>query len=165
MQITSEALHVLHHTLGLSPDRREPFRNHFVAGVGHRDMPTLEELERAGMMERRRTPAFCDKADVVFAATDAGRSLAIDLLPPKPVRTKYDEFLREDCFDSFSDFLGIWKPTYESRFIGKKWEFRMYRMKTYERDVEGAWAPTKKSAKASYKAALKARNQPQKGRD
>lgn len=165
MQITSEALHVLHHTLGLSPDRREPFRNHFVAGAGHHDMPALEELERAGMMERRRTPAFCDPDDVVFAATDTGRRLALELLPQEPKRTKYEEFLHADCCDSFADFLGIWRPEYESRWDGKRWEYRMYRMKVCERDIQGEWAATKKDAKASYRAMLKARNQPPKGED
>lgn len=30
-------LKLLHHTLGLRPDMREPYRNHFVAGPGHHD--------------------------------------------------------------------------------------------------------------------------------
>ena len=167
MQITSEALHVLHHTLGVRPDRREPFRNHFVAGAGHHDMPTLEELERSGLMERRRTPAFCDQGDIVFAATHAGRVLALEHLPPEPKRTKFEEYIHADCFDSFAQFLGIRKPNYEACFAGKRWEYRMYRTGGYGgwRDVQGDWATTKKEAKASYKAALKAKNQPPKGSD
>ena len=165
MQITKQALSVLHHTLGLRPDRRESFRNHFVAGQGHHDMPALEELEQAGLMERRRTPKFCSEGDIVFAATDAGRDVAVELLPPEPERTKYEEYLHADCFDSFAAYLGIWKPEYEWRRDGTRWEYRMYRSKGYqihERDVEGEWAATKKDAKASYKAALKAKNQPRK---
>ena len=41
----------------------------------------------------------------------------------------------------------------------------MYRMKVCERDIQGEWAATKKAAKASYKAALKAKSQASKGRD
>ena len=41
----------------------------------------------------------------------------------------------------------------------------MYRMKVCERDIQGEWAATKKDAKASYRAMLKARNQPTKNGD
>ena len=88
-QITQYQIELLQHTLGLRVDRRESYRNHFVAGTGHSDMRHLEALERAGLMERRRTPSFLPEDDVVFAATDAGHKLALDALPePKP-RTRY----------------------------------------------------------------------------
>lgn len=159
MQITNTAMNVLRHTLGLTRGRREPFRNHFVAGDGHHDIPALEELERYGLMKRCRTPGFCSQDEVVFAATAIGKDFAIASLPPETKRTKYGEYLHADTHDSFSDFLGICKPQYEWRRDGSRWEYRMYRLKSYSRDVEGDWAPTQKEAKASYKAALKARLQ------
>lgn len=169
MQITEQALRVLHHTLGLRPDHREPYRNHFVAGDGHHDMPALDELEKAGLMERRSTPAFCDASDIVFVATEPGRNLALEMLPPEPKRTKFEEYIHADCFDSFAEFLGIRKPKHEARGDWRRREYRMYRERCSDgyydmwRDVQGDWAPTKKAAKASYKAALKANKQPPKG--
>lgn len=160
--VTPAQLGLLHHTLGVRPDRRKPFRNYFVAGPGHHAQANLEALEAAGLMFRQRTPAFCDKDDVVFACTDAGRALALDLLPPEPKRTKYDEFLRTDCSESFAEFLGIRKPKIDVRggvsFGGwSRFEYRMFRPTRWNlEEISGEWSPTKKDAKASYKAALKA---------
>lgn len=158
MNITDQQLHLLHHTLGLRPDQREPYRNHFVAGPGHDDMPDLEELERLELMKRGRTPAFCNPADVVFHVTDAGRDLALRLLPPAPKRTRYEEYLAADTGHDFHEFLGIKKPEYETRSDGRKTEYRMRRWAGwYDRiDVQGEWARTKKEAKTSYKQALEA---------
>lgn len=158
MQVSENAVHVLHHTLGLSPCRREPYRNHFVAYPGHHDMPALEELERAGLMSRVQTPRFCDPSDIVFCATDGGRDFAVGHLPPEPKRTRYDEYLDAEYPDGFAEFLGIRKPEFEQRGSWGNIEYRMYRI-TWDhwRDVEGEWASTKKDAKASYKAALKAK--------
>ena len=36
--------------------RLAAYRNHFVAGEGHHDMPQLEELEHAGLVKRGITP-------------------------------------------------------------------------------------------------------------
>lgn len=157
---------LLHHTLGLSERRRESYRNHFVAGSGHSDMPHLEALERAGLMERRRTPKFCDPADIVFAATDAGLTAAIAALPeptPPAKRSRYEEYLDADgCGgDSFGEFLcGARLPEFEGKrdFRARDTKYRMFRRADHwTRDVEGEWCKTKKEAKASYKAALKAR--------
>lgn len=155
--MTPRQLDLLHHTLGVRPDRREPYRNYFVAGPGHHAQADLEALEAAGMMFRQRTPAFCDKDDVVFACTDAGRAYALEQLPPEPKRTKYGEYLKADCGDSFARFLGIVKPKVEMRGRWRQHEYRMYRPAGHIRpEVSGAWSPTIKEAKASYKAALKA---------
>ncbi|MNZ18476.1 hypothetical protein D3C78_354890 [compost metagenome] len=156
MNITDKQLHLLHHTLGVRPDQREPFRNHFLAGPGHDDMPDLEELERAGLMRRGRTPAFCDPSDVVFHVTDAGRDHALRLLPPAPKKTRYDEYLDADTGLDFHEFLGINKPEFESRGGWKDREYRMRRWRGWYSyiDVQGEWARTKKEAKASYKQAL-----------
>lgn len=163
MKVSDNALHVLNHTLGLSVSRT-PFRNHFVASPGHHDMLALEELERAGLMARGLTPRFCDPSDIVFLATDSGRDFAIEHLPPEPKRTKYDEYLDADYFEGFTEFLGIRKPKLEYRGGQRNLEYRMYRDAWDAdygrwRDVQGEWASTKKAAKASYKAALKARAQ------
>lgn len=161
--ITAEQLGLLHHTLGLRPDRREPFRNHFVAGPGHHDMPDLEALEAAGLMERGRTPTFCDQTDIVFLCTEAGKAYAIEHLPEPPKLTKYDEWLDVDGCESFAQFLGINKPVYEHGIWNLK-DGEKVRMVRYSREsrwlqrveIAGEWCKTKKDAKASYKAALNA---------
>lgn len=160
---TSQQVHVLQHTLGLRIDRREPYRNHFVAGHGHHDMASLEALEAQGLMKRVRSPGFLGKGDIVFAATEAGRELAIASLPPIPKLTRYREFHQQASDASFGEFLcGRKLPKFEmdalsSRGCGKV-KYRMYREAGDEygavRDVQGEWRETKKEAKASYKEAL-----------
>ena len=118
MNVTPQMLNLLHHTLGLRPDRRESFRNHFLAGPGHHDQPDLEALESAGLMRRVKTPAFCDRDDVTFVCTPAGKDYAIDNLPappPEPKRNNYRDFIEADAGYSFSEWLGINKPVYEVR--------------------------------------------------
>ena len=164
---TTQQIQLLHHTLGLRPDQRNAHRNHFVAGPGHHDMPDLEALEASGLMARGRTPSFIDKTDVVFHATDAGRELALQELPPPKRQTQHCQWLDADTGYSFGEWLcGIRLPKVETRvrlLPGPPFEYRMYRNAwcgTYGhyREVEGQWACTKKEAKASYKAALKAHN-------
>ncbi|WP_313571043.1 hypothetical protein [Comamonas terrigena] len=172
---TGQQIALLLHTLGLRPDQRNGNRNHFVAGPGHDDIPDLEALESMGLMVRTRTPAFCDSSDIVFRATEAGRALALERLPeppPPPKRTRYDEYLAADgcAGDSFGEFLCGWRlPKFETRGycgygVGNTLEYRMYRkawdcVYGHHNDVQGEWAKTKKEAKASYKAALKARKE------
>jgi hypothetical protein len=156
-------LHLLHHTLGLRPDHRESYRNHFVAGPGHHDQPDLEALELAGLMKRAPTPGFCEAADVVFVCTKAGKEYAINNLPPespKPRRSNYSKYLNADTGHSFYEWLGINRPEYEMRGFPCRCEYRMVRKdRSYfqiNADIYGDWKPTKKAAKESYKAALKA---------
>lgn len=156
--VSERHLALLWHTLGVTPERREPYRNHFVADPGHYAMPDLQGLEAEGLMARARTPAFCCPDDVVFIVTDAGRRLALRLLPEPPKQTRYDEYLCSEYSESFADYLGINVPEYESRGDWRNREYRMRRwvgLSSYI-DVQGEWARTKKEAKASYKAALKA---------
>ena len=166
-QCTQRQVELLHHTLGLSIDHRDPYRNHFVAGPGHHDMPDLEALEALGLMARSPTPKFCADSDIVFRVTDAGRAVALDSLPPPPKPTRYGEWLDADCCDSFGEFLcGSRLPTLDARRQyedGKaRWQWRMYRRARFgDREITGEWADTKKAAKASYKAALKAHQQAQ----
>lgn len=158
--MTPEQLRIMHHTLGLSVNVRASYRNHFLAGPGHHDMPVLESLEQAGMMKRAPTPAFCRPSDVVFVCTAAGQKYAIDNLPPEPKRTKYKDFLDSDVHRSFAEYLNINQPMLEQRFSARLscYEFRMYRLSCYRGwhsvEVSGDWKLTKKEAKASYKAAL-----------
>lgn len=163
MTITPHMLHLLHHTLGLRTDRRESFRNYFLAGPGHHDQSDLEALESAGLMRRAKTPEFCRDGDVMFVCTDAGKSFAIDNLPPeppKPKRSNYSDYLNADTGHSFYEWLGINRPEYELRGWPCSCEYRMVRKDRsfyqINGDVSGDWKPTKKAAKESYKAALTA---------
>ncbi|MFD1839102.1 hypothetical protein [Paracidovorax cattleyae] len=158
---TTQQIQLLHHTLGLRPDQRDAHRNHFVAGPGHHDMPDLEALEASGLMARGRSPSFIDKTDVVFHATDAGRELALQELPQPAKRSQHGQWLDADCGETFAEWLcryGV--PRYDMRWDRQgRFEYRMYRSPGGIRyDVTGDWAATKKAAKASYKAALKAHN-------
>ena len=161
---TESQLHLLHHTLGLSERNREPYRNHFVAGHGHHDMPDLEALKAEGLMSICATPKFCDPEDIVYFCTAAGKQYALDHLPPEPKRTRYDDYQHSEISDSFGEYLCGWKlPRYESTsdydYVKGKtvWKYRMSRG-AYSDSwyVTGQWASTKKEAKASYKAALAA---------
>jgi len=158
--VSERHLALLWHTLGVTPERREPYRNHFVADPGHYAMPDLQGLETEGLMARARTPAFCCPDDVVFIVTDAGRRLALRLLPEPPKQTRYDEYLCSEYSESFADYLGINVPEYETRgHFQRDTEYRMFRRGNShlgEPWIYGEWARTKKEAKASYKAALKA---------
>lgn len=168
MTPTSYQISLLQHTIGVRPEQRNPHRNHFVAGPGHLDMPHLEKLVDGGLMEVRRSPAFLNDGDIVFAATEAGKATALQHLPPPPKWTRYEQFLRADGDESFGEFLcGDRLPKFEAREVRgsfaswrRSYEYRMYR-ETWEayrqhREVQGEWMPTKKEAKASYKAALAA---------
>lgn len=150
---------LLHHTLGVTPKRREPYRNHFVASEGHHDIAGLMAMEAAGMMARSPTPKFCDAEDMVFHVTDAGRAYALDNLPQPPKLTRYGEYMEADTGLSFIEFLGINPPRVEwNHQWGKEAKYRYVRQDwKYRTDVAGEWKPTKKEAKASYKEALATR--------
>lgn len=131
-------------------------------------MPDLESLENLGLMARVKTPAFCDAGDIVFAATTVGAALALENLPepPPPAKqTQHAQWLDADSGFSFGEWLcGHRLPRFETRgrILDGSMEYRMYRTdRDVYRDIEGQWASTKKEAKASYKAALKARQQAQ----
>jgi hypothetical protein len=152
--ISQDQIRILHHTLGLRTDRREPYRNHYVAGQGHHAQADLDALESAGLMERTRSPGFLAEGDMVFICTKAGIDHAINHIPPEPKRTKYQEYLNSDCGLTFAEWLGIEVPRLEYDYRGN---YRYSRpMRDYSGFVYGEWKPTKKEAKASYKTALKA---------
>lgn len=161
MNISSKQLNLLHHTLGLRPDQRQPYRNHFVAGPGHHDQADLLALVCAGLMTREPAPKFCAPGDEVFRCTEDGAEYALERLPKPPKRTRYDEYLDADYGHSFAEWLCIDPPEVETRtdWSTRKTEYRMvrnrYGISRRSSTVVGEWKPTKKEAKASYKAALK----------
>lgn len=157
MGTTQHQIELLQHTLGLRVDSRTSYRNYFVAGKGHHDMPALQALESLGLMRRASTPAFCHQEDIVFCATDAGRALAIEALPEQPKRTRYEDFLTYDGSISFGQYLcGNQLPLFERRSTWDTVRWRMVRYSHGAVDVAGDWSSTKKAAKASYKQALAA---------
>ncbi|MCY0854293.1 hypothetical protein [Cupriavidus sp. D39] len=162
---SSYQISLLQHTIGVSQFQREPYRNHFVASPGHSDMPYLLQLCDMHLMERARRPGFLHEDDTVFRVTEAGKALAIASLPTPRKRSRYEQYLHADCMESFGEFLcGARLPEFEQTGWNSPTgeygtEYRMFRRVSgsdYNRDVEGGWFPTKKEAKASYKAALKA---------
>jgi hypothetical protein len=111
VNISPDELRVLLHTLGLTdPYRAEPYRNHFVAGIGHDDLPHLDRLCDLGLMERRRGVGMRE-TDMLYVATEAGQQYAIEQhAKRKPSRAKrrYRAFLNlKDCCPDlgFREFL------------------------------------------------------------
>lgn len=153
---TDAQIALLHHTLGVTPKRREPYRNHFVASEGHHDMLDLKALESAGLMARSPTPKFCPADDIVFHVTAAGRAYALENLAQPPKLTRYGEYLDADYGHSFAEWLGINPPRVEwNHRWGKEAKYRFVRLDWQRHcDVAGEWKPTKKEAKASYKEKL-----------
>ena len=98
------------HALGLDKLHPEPWRNHFVAGEGHHDLPAIERLVAEGLMERARTPGFLAPGDMVFRATARGENVARvenRRLHPPPSRSerRYDAWLRADIGVTFGEWL------------------------------------------------------------
>ena len=108
---TDAQVGLLWHTLGLRTDCRDSrhvYRNRFLAGPGHSDMPDLEALVAVGLMGSRKPPGFCDQSEILYFATEVGESFAIAEMPPAPPppkRTKFDAYLDEcECYDGFAHF-------------------------------------------------------------
>lgn len=164
MNVTAKQLDLLHHTLGLTPEHRTPYRNHYVAGDGHHSMPELTALEAMGLMVRRAAPAFCDPGDIVFYATDTGRAFALDNLAHPPKRSRYGEYLDAEYSESFAEWLCIEVPEIQSsdyrNYFGVPPGHYRYRRREFTRgerwspEIVGEWKPTKKEAKTSYKEKL-----------
>lgn len=113
-EVSQLELEILLHSLGLNhEDVREPYRNYFVAGDGHSDMPLLKSLCDKGLMRREdRTPGFLEASDGLFLVTDAGRTYALANRPkPKTLsraRRRYSAFLdMKECYPdlTFREFL------------------------------------------------------------
>jgi hypothetical protein len=157
VNITTQQLGLLHHTMGLSPHQRGESRNYFLAGAGHHDQPNLLELVAVGFMVRSAAPSWVGSGDL-FRVTEAGRQYAVANMPPVPApvkRTKYDEYLRADVGCTFAEWLGIEVPRreYEGSVYAKTRRVRLVSSK-----ARGAWGATVKEAKTLYKSALAAAN-------
>lgn len=81
-ELTSEEKHVLEHSTGWLS--REPlFRNHFCAGPGHSDYPTIEALIGRGLMRVARQPSELSGGDFVYAVTASGIEALLSASPLK----------------------------------------------------------------------------------
>lgn len=74
MKVSQEEKQILLHTLGLDREKTA-YRNHFVAGPGHDELPILQSLCEKGYMIQTRAPSFCPLTDMVFSVTDTGKEL------------------------------------------------------------------------------------------
>lgn len=154
--ISEEQIALLCHALGIDEHQREPYRNHFLANLGHPDNNDLIALVHAGHMIACVAPAMWGSG-IVYVVTDAGRQIAINSLPePKKLsrsKAKYQDFLDSDgcCGDDFASFLGIRPP---EREYGS-WDNRGL-IRFHSHRATGQWCKTVKEAKSSYKAAMKA---------
>lgn len=157
---TAAQLDLLWHTLGLRPDQRESYRNHFAASTGHHDYPDLVELERVGFMTSRPLAKEWG-GGICFYVTDAGKAYAIENLPypPKlsPAKRRYQDYLNADgCYENFAHFLGVDVPKREYNHYKRYSEPSMVRLSSSR--GTGEWKKTLKEAKASYKEAIKVAN-------
>ncbi len=101
---------IMLHTLGLTDIyREESYRNHFVAGKDHSDMPTLLRLCEVGMMREADPPRFLESGDRVFCVTDLGKAyVAKHRERPSRAKKRYNSFLSllDCCPDlTFKTFL------------------------------------------------------------
>lgn len=153
---TPNQLRVLWHALGLSRDKRTPYRNFFMACESHYDHPTLVSLRDQGLMTSKVLEIQWGGGEC-FYVTDKGKELALKNLPPAPKRTRYRKYLSSECDESFAEWLGIRKPEYE---YGDRLpdELRTPSRREYvrmkSRRAVGDWCVTKKAAKASYRTKL-----------
>lgn len=158
----STGIELMQHALGISERHRESYRNYFLASVDSPDDMQWQALVKHGLAKSGKAPEW-SCGDVVYQVTAAGKAIATSALPEPKKPNRYDEYRHSEVVESFGGWLGIQFPEFEWRAIDYfkgKFEYRMFRRSrcywdTY-RDVEGQWSPTKKAAKASYKAALRA---------
>lgn len=115
MRLTKDEEAIVFHTLGLAGGGMKSYRNHFVAGPGHHDMPTLESLVKRGVMYRGNTPGFLGNSDAVFYVVESCISEAEKIVARRKKeeeakltrsQRRYRRYLAsDDAFDSFRDFL------------------------------------------------------------
>ena len=77
MEITPQEMSIMLHSLGLDY-KDSPFRNHFVAGPGHREISHLESLVSKGLMVKRRDPFDEVNESYVYHVTDEGRQKTME---------------------------------------------------------------------------------------
>lgn len=158
----SNGVELMQHALGLSPRHRQSYRNYFLASADSPDDLAWQVLVKHGLARASKAPEW-SCGDTVYQVTETGKSIAISALPEPKKPTRYDDYRHSEVCESFGEWLGIQLPEFECRTLDAyhgKYEYRMFRRSrcywdTY-RDVVGEWCKTKKEAKASYKAALRA---------
>jgi hypothetical protein len=77
VEITPREMSIMRHSLGLDY-HDTPYRNHFVAGTGHSDMPHLESLVSKGLMVKRRDSLDEINESYVFHVTEEGRQKTME---------------------------------------------------------------------------------------
>jgi hypothetical protein len=70
MELSERHKALLRHMLGIKAGGGTPYRNCFVAGEGHTDMPVLNELLASGYVFVRDNPGG---SGYLYRATDKGR--------------------------------------------------------------------------------------------
>jgi len=108
-----DLLHILQHSLGVDKyGHGEQYRNRFVTGPGSKDFNDCNELVGMGMMEDFGVQPMCSGMHC-FCVTPKGIDAMIfaSPLPPKRSRSalRYREYLKQDCAESFGEWLRIQK--------------------------------------------------------
>lgn len=154
-------LHILQHSLGLDQyGEGRQYRNHFVTGPGSDDFDNCTALVGMGLM-KRHNPSALTGGDYCFTVTPAGVdyvALNSPKRPPAPKLTRsqkrYQEFLHNDGYYSFADFIGV-ETKIENHYGTGQIRFTNGK-RGWER-IEGPPAKTIKEAKAGYKSVLRER--------
>lgn len=150
-QMEPRHIELLQHTIGVTQQNHEPYRNHYLAGDGHHSNSALKELVTAGYMTAQQAPAMWGDG-TVYCCTPKGSALAISSLPEPKKRSRYEDYLNSDTCNSFAEYLGIDVPEMEcGNWYPNQGKFRMV-----SRRATGEWCDNRKDAKASYKSKLKA---------
>ena len=108
MSIKEEDYKILWHSLGINVEKRIPYRNYFIAGEGHHDMPSIERLIKGHYMIKQPANIKLLGEDC-FAVTEAGRDAAIRALPLPSKMTRsqrrYEAYLKSETDESFGEWL------------------------------------------------------------
>lgn len=180
--ISKSQLGILQHTLGLNEyGQGRQYRNHYVAGRGHHSYSDLLALVEQGYMAKQPATSISGGSPW-FSVTDRGMRAVEELSKSQPKLTRaqrnYRDHLDADSGLTFAESLGIDVPDveWERQWIpgdykgGKwvdgrhvcRWRYRRITRYYWGNDViAGEWKPTKKEAKASYKAELARRKEAQ----
>ncbi|WP_140921036.1 hypothetical protein [Limnobaculum xujianqingii] len=147
---------LMQHALGISEhNRNDIYRNYFYVDGRHSHW---DELVTHGYATVQKAPAFTS-GGVTYHCTERGRIAAICAIPEPEKLTggkqKYNEYLRSECCESFAEWLGIEVPERDYCYWGE--DDGKVRLRSSR--ATGEYCKTLKDAKASYKAALKAKKE------
>lgn len=139
----------------------EFYRNYYCAGSSK--ISEFNELESLELVESWKKH-FSQGSDLVYyRVTKKGQKefrewFKIEITnkhkPLSKSKENYLNYLDSDGWESFSDFLNIWKPEYQRKnYFGEK--IRMNSTNPRYRGLSGDWMNSEKMAKHSYKEKLK----------